>query len=157
MTTRMNTSLLIVGALLLTGPALAADPAPAPVAAQPAATAAPAMTQSELLERLAKKDDSVVVLDVRTAREFSAGHVAGARNISHDELAARLEELTGARDKEVVLYCRSGRRAALAAETLRGAGFTNLRQLEGDYPAWESAKLPVESETAPQGENAPAN
>ncbi len=157
MTTRMNTSLLVVGALLLAGPALAAGPAPAPVTAPPAASAAPVMTQSELLERLKKKDDSVVVLDVRSAREFSAGHVAGARNIAHDELAARLEELTGARDKEVVLYCRSGRRAALAAETLRGAGFTKLRQLEGDYPAWESAKLPVEGVAASQGENVPAN
>lgn len=157
MTTRMNTGFLIVGALLLAGPAVAADSATTPVAAPPAATAAPVMTQSELLERLKNKDDSVVVLDVRSAREFEAGHVAGARNISHDELAARLEELTGARAKEVVLYCRSGRRAALAAETLRGAGFTRLRQLEGDYPAWESAKHSVETVAAPQGGTAPAN
>jgi rhodanese-related sulfurtransferase len=150
----MNTRWLIIAAALLAGPALAADPAPA--AAQPAATATPPITHSELLQRLGKNDDTIVVLDVRTPREFAAGHVPGARNIAHDELASRLEELTGARDKEVVLYCRSGRRAALAAETLRGAGFTKLRQLEGDYPAWESAKHPVEGEPATQEGDPPA-
>lgn len=151
----MNTRSLIIAAALLAGPAFAADPAPA--SAAPAAAATPLITPPELLERLGKKDDSLVVLDVRTPREFAAGHVPGALNIAHDELASRLAELAGARDKEVVLYCRSGRRSALAAETLRGAGFTKLRQLEGDYPAWEAAKQPVEGEPAAQDENAPAN
>jgi rhodanese-related sulfurtransferase len=139
----MNRLSLIIGAMLLAGPALAADPAPAAAATAP--SAAPSITQAQLLRRIENKDDSVVVLDVRTPREFAAGHVPGARNISHDELAGRLEELADARDKEIVLYCRSGRRSALAAETLRGAGFARLRQLEGDYPAWEAGKLPIES------------
>ncbi len=142
----MNTRSLII-AMLLAGPALAAEPVPP--AAPPAAAVTPLITQSQLLERLERKDDSLIVLDVRTASEFAAGHVPGARNISHDELASRLAELAGARDKEVVLYCRSGRRSALAAETLRGAGFTKLSQLQGDYPAWESGKLPVEISPAP--------
>jgi phage shock protein E len=70
--------------------------------------------------------------------------VPGARNVSHDQLAAKLPELGELKDKQVVLYCRSGRRSQLAAETLGKAGFTKLRHLEGDYLAWEAAQRPIE-------------
>ena len=115
---------------------LAAEPAPA--------TPAPLISQVELLSRQARKDSDLVVLDVRTAAEFAAGHVPGARNVSHDELPARLAELASMKDKQVVLYCRSGRRTAIAANLLHGAGFNHLLHLEGDWLAWEAAKQPVE-------------
>lgn len=145
----MKTHFPFVAAMFFTGHVFAADPAPAPPPA--AATPAPLITQADLLARIEKQDDSLVVLDVRTPEEFAAGHVPGARNISHDELAARLDELTGARDKDVVLYCRSGRRSTLAEETLREAGFTRLRHLEGDFQAWQAEQQPVENSPAPQG------
>jgi len=107
-----------------------------------AAEPAPLITQPQLLTRLAQKD--IVVLDVRTPAEFAAGHVPGARNIPHDQLAARLDELADARDRDVALYCRSGRRTLLAEETLRTAGFTKLVHLQGDYLAWEAEQRPVE-------------
>jgi phage shock protein E len=113
-------------------------------AAEPAHANAALISQAELQARLDKKDPDVVVLDVRTPEEFAAGHVPGARNISHDQLAARLPELGELKDKQVVLYCRSGRRTLLAQEILRKAGFTNLRHLEGDYLAWEAAQRPIE-------------
>jgi len=105
---------------------------------------APLITQVQLLERLARKDPDLVVLDVRTAAEFAAGHVPGARNVSHDLLASRIDELAAVRDKQVVLYCRSGRRTLLAEDILRKAGFRNLAHLEGDYLAWEAEKQPIE-------------
>jgi phage shock protein E len=119
-------------------PALAADP--------PAATAAaaPVITQTELLARIEKKDPDLVVLDVRTAVEFAAGHVPGARNVSHDLLSSKIAQLGELRDKQVVLYCRSGRRTLLAEETLRQAGFTKLLHLQGDYLAWEAEQRPIE-------------
>jgi rhodanese-related sulfurtransferase len=40
------------------------------------------------------------------------------------------------KDAEIILYCGSGRRASMAIEALRAAGYTNLKHLEGDYPAW---------------------
>ena len=118
-------------------------------AAEPAAASAPAITatpisQADLLARLAAKDPDLVVLDVRTAAEFAAGHVPGARNVSHDELAGKLAELAPLKSKQVVLYCRSGRRTALAEQSLRGAGFTKLLHLEGDWLAWEAEHQPVE-------------
>lgn len=127
-------TLLATLMVLSAGAALAADPAPA----------APLITQSELLTRLEKKDPDLVVLDVRKPEEFAAGHVPGARNVSHDELPARLAELSSLKDKNVVLYCRSGRRTAIAEQTLRAAGFTKLLHLEGDFLAWEAAKQPQE-------------
>ena len=108
-----------------------------------AAEPAPVISQADLLARLAKKDPDVVVLDVRTPAEYAAGHVPGARNVSHDQLAARLGELSSLKDKQVVLYCRSGRRTALAEQTLREAGFTRLLHLQGDYLAWEAESQPV--------------
>jgi phage shock protein E len=110
----------------------------------PATEPAPTISQQELLTRLERKDPDVVVLDVRTPAEYAAGHVPGARNVPHDQLTAKLGELSSLKDKHVVLYCRSGRRTALAEKTLRDAGFTRLLHLQGDYLAWEAESQPVE-------------
>jgi rhodanese-related sulfurtransferase len=83
------------------------------------------------------------VLDVRTPEEFVTGHVPGAVNIPYDQVAARLAEVP--KDKEVVLYCRSGRRAGMAAEVLAANGYTRLKHLEGDMPAWIEKGRPVET------------
>jgi phage shock protein E len=127
----------------IVGTSLAADPAPA------AAQNAPRISQADLLARLDRKDPGLVVLDVRTPAEFAAGHVPGARNVSHDQLATKLAELEALRDKDVVLYCRSGRRTLLAEEILRNAGFAKLLHLDGDYLAWEAAQRPIERAPPP--------
>jgi rhodanese-related sulfurtransferase len=130
--------------------AVAAQPPAPPPAATPS-TAASAETEApphisapELAARLRKPDDKPVVLDVRTPAEFAAGRVPGARNISHDELPARLGEFAASKDQDVVLYCRSGRRSQIAAQVLREAGYTRLLQLQGDFPGWEASGQPVE-------------
>ena len=132
--------LLVAG---IASPAFAADPGPA------AASGAASISQADLLARIERKDPDLLVLDVRTAAEFAAGHVPGARNVSHELLASRLDELSAARDKQVVLYCRSGRRTLLAEDVLRKAGFTRLAHLEGDYLAWEAEHRPIERSPAP--------
>jgi rhodanese-related sulfurtransferase len=122
--------------------ALVALPA---LAGDPAAPLAPVSAKA-LEQRLGEA--GLVVLDVRTAEEFAAGHVPGAINVPHDQVEARLAELAGARDKDVVLYCRSGRRVQVAAGVLARAGFTRLSHLEGDFPGWAGAGLPTQV-TAP--------
>lgn len=117
-------------------------------AAACAGDAAGLISQDALLARQAAQDEALVVLDVRTAGEFAEGHVPGARNISHDELGARLGELAGARDKDVVIYCRSGRRTGLAIETLQQAGFKRLLHLDGDYLGWTEAGREVQRNAA---------
>jgi phage shock protein E len=144
---RIRFAELLASALLLvagiSSPAFAADPSPA------TPESAVLISQADLLARLERKDPDLVVLDVRTAAEFAAGHVPGARNVSHELLASRLDELSNVRDKQVVLYCRSGRRTLLAEDVLRKAGFTRLGHLEGDYLAWEAEHRPIERSPAP--------
>jgi phage shock protein E len=65
-------------------------------------------------------------LDVRSPEEFATGHVVGAVNIPHTEMAERWTEIAEHRDRPVVLYCRTGRRSAAAQQVLQERGFTNM-------------------------------
>jgi rhodanese-related sulfurtransferase len=98
-----------------------------------------AIGREELIERLRRGD--VVLVDVRPAEEFAAGHIDGARSIPLDELRERLAELPA--DREVVAYCR-GPFCAYAHEAvrqLRAEGRT-ARRLEEGWPEWRLAGKP---------------
>jgi len=74
------------------------------------------------------------LLDVRSPQEYAGGHLPGAVNIPVQEIEGRLAEV-GARDGELVLYCRSGHRSSRATEILRRHGFTKVHNL-GPMTAW---------------------
>jgi rhodanese-related sulfurtransferase len=139
--------LLLIALGALAGPvALAADPAPSTPSSGKATAAAPAaavqpMSQDALLQHLAQHPDHLFLLDVRTPEEYAEGHIAGAVNVPYDQLATRLAEVP--KDKDVVLYCRSGRRAGIAADVLAANGYTRLSHLEGDMIAWSEKGRPV--------------
>ena len=99
------------------------------------------VTRAELVARL-KRGEDVVVLDVRPAEEFAAGHLPPALSIPLGELRRRLRELP--RDREVVAYCRGPYCAFAhkAVRVLRQAGF-RARRLEDGLPEWKAAGLPV--------------
>jgi rhodanese-related sulfurtransferase len=99
----------------------------------------------EQLSRRLRSGEELVVLDVRPAEEYAAGHLPGAVSIPLAELERRLEQLP--RDRDVVAYCR-GPYCAFAPEAvalLRRRGFT-ATQLEDGLPEWAAAGLPVEVE-----------
>lgn len=104
----------------------------------------PLMGQEALLKRLNPPDPDLVILDVRTPEEFQAGHVPGAINVSHEQVEARLGELAAHKSRDVVVYCRSGARTALALAVLEANGFERLWHLEGDILAWQAANRPLE-------------
>lgn len=70
-------------------------------------------------------DAGAMVVDVRTAGEFQAGHLPNAINIPFEQIAVAFKERKIAKDKSVVLYCRSGRRSGIAFDTLVSEGYTN--------------------------------
>jgi phage shock protein E len=109
-----------------------------------AAAAGPGAIEPKALgERIAWADPSLLVLDVRTPEEYAAGHVPGAVNIPNGELASRVAELEGARESDIVVYCKVGVRAAEAIDVLGKAGFKRLFHLKGDYTRWTEEKRPV--------------
>jgi phage shock protein E len=117
-----------------TGTAIAQD-----VAVKETATIA----ADELMLRI-EAESAPTILDVRTPEEFAAGHVPGAINIPYTELEKRYSELELEGSDELVVYCQSGRRAAIAEAALGELGFTNVRDLEGHIAAWKEAERPLE-------------
>lgn len=108
------------------------------------AAGTPAVSGEDLAQRIAA-GDAPLLLDVRTPEEFAEGHIPQAINIPYDALAGRTGELgVEDLDREIVVYCRSGRRAAQAEATLREAGFRGVRHLEGDMIGWREAGRPCE-------------
>ena len=132
-----------LAALVAFGALACSDAATDPSAASDATTAT--IRGDELAARLGA-GDAPLILDVRTPEEYEAGRVPGAINIPHTELAARLDELgPGARDHEVMVYCESGGRAAVAEALLRDAGYGRIVHLEGDMSAWRREQRPCEN------------
>lgn len=84
-----------------------------------------------------------LVLDVRDATEFAAGHMQGAKNIPVAELASRLKEIEKFKDKPVLVHCQKGMRAKTACGILKAQQFTQLNNLQGGLDAWIEAKLPL--------------
>lgn len=70
-------------------------------------------------------------IDVRSADEFMSGHVDGAVNIPHTEIANRIAEVTDNRDARLYLYCRSGRRSGIASDVLTEMGFSAVENVGG--------------------------
>jgi len=101
------------------------------------------MTRAELRRRL--RDQDVVVLDVRPAPEFAAGHIAGAWSIPISDLQQRLGEIPT--DTEVVAYCR-GPYCAYADEAVRLLHHRGRRalRLEDGFPEWARDGMPVEAQ-----------
>lgn len=96
----------------------------------------------ELLQRQAS-GEKMLVVDVRSSEEFAAGHVPGAINLPHDSLTGSEPVLKDWKQKPVVVYCKSGRRSAIAAEVLEKQGFTQLEHLAGDMQGWQQQGRPV--------------
>lgn len=85
------------------------------------------------------------IIDVRTADEFSNGHLVNAKNIDWNSNAFEtgIEELN--KENPVFVYCLSGGRSSAAAEKMRAIGFKNVYELEGGIMKWRAANLPEEN------------
>ena len=93
---------------------------------------------------LSEPPANAVVLDVRTPEEFAGGHVPGAINVPHTEIAERLDEVAADRSRTVVVYCERGGRAGQAEAALLAGGFSDVLHLEGDMSDWRAQGRPLE-------------
>lgn len=96
-------------------------------------------------ETIAKRaaDPSLVLIDVREDREWNVGHAAGAQHMSRGTLESKIDAVVP-RDAAIVLYCASGNRSALAAESLKAMGYTNVASMSGGFRAWVDANGDIE-------------
>lgn len=100
------------------------------------------MAVEEFSQRMTSK--SVVLVDVRTPKEFAEGHLQGATNVTWGNEFEKQWNAAGIKKRfTVAVYCRSGRRSKAAAEFLVKQGY-NVIELEGGIMAWQKAGKPVE-------------
>lgn len=78
-----------------------------------------------------KLPDNAVLLDVRQADEFNAGHIDGAVLVPHDTIAEKIGAVVPDKNTPVYVYCRSGRRSAIAVEAMEKLGYVDLTDLGG--------------------------
>jgi len=104
----------------------------------------------EEVEKALSSGDDVVVIDVRSEGEFvgSLGHIKGAVNLPLGELSNKLdalsEQLAPYKEEPVYAVCRTDNRSAIAAGTLKKAGFKDVRVVTGGMTRWTREKRPVE-------------
>jgi len=94
------------------------------------------------LEDLKKKMDAqedFVLIDVRDKGEFIKGSIPSALNISRGLLEFKIGDKVEDKSKEIVLFCKSGSRSALATAALKSIGYTNVKSLAGGWVAWDKA------------------
>ena len=106
------------------------------------------------------ENPDVLLVDVREISEYEAGHIEGAVNIPIRTLTANLNQLPNL-DAPMVIICKGGARAILAATSLQLLGYTNVKTFWGGFDAWTAEDLPVstdgftfEAGTAPEFEPA---
>ncbi len=88
-------------------------------------------------------ETGVVVLDVRTPEEFMAGHIQGAINIDVEGTQFDSEITTLDKTKTYAVYCKSGRRSAIAVGKMKDTGFTQMFNLQNGVVDWQSNGLPL--------------
>ena len=111
---------LVIGGLLMLGQSVSANQT---------------MTTQELQNKLNAKEN-FVLLDVRTQEEYNAGYIAGAILLPYDEINVKATIVLPDKEKEIVLYCRSGRRSAIAKKSLLDLGYQKVVDF-GGVKRWE--------------------
>ena len=91
---------------------------------------------AEEAKRIMDSEEGYIILDVRTREEYDEGHIPGATQITHEEIAEKAENVLTDKEQLILVYCRSGRRSKIAAEALAELGYTNIKEFGGiiDWP-----------------------
>ena len=89
----------------------------------------------QLSPRALDQRKGMVILDVRPDKEYEQGHIPGAVHVPLADIGNKVKKLK--KDKELVVYCRTGNQSIWAIKRLMGMGYKNLYYLKGGYSAWK--------------------
>jgi rhodanese-related sulfurtransferase len=98
--------------------------------------------EPDALLKLINTQQTPLIIDVRTAQEFTQGHIQGAINIDYRNID-HAKNLESYKDKQIIIYCHSGRRAKIASNILYKKGFKHLIDLHGHMIAWKMLNYPL--------------
>ena len=82
-------------------------------------------------KKIMDSGEAYIILDVREQDEFDEGHIPGARLLPYTEIENKAQEILVDKDAQILVYCRSGRRSKIAAESLAKLGYTNVKEFGG--------------------------
>jgi rhodanese-related sulfurtransferase len=87
-------------------------------------------------KKMLEEDNNIILLDVRTQEEFDSGHIPGSILIPYDTILENSKEKLKDKEQTIIIYCRSGRRSAIAANDLIKIGYKNVYDMGGiiDWP-----------------------
>lgn len=91
---------------------------------------------AEEAKKIMDSDEEHIILDTREQDEYDAGHIPNALLIPYTEIEKKAEEILPDKDAQILVYCRSGRRSKIAAESLTKLGYTNIKEF-GGIVDWE--------------------
>jgi glyoxylase-like metal-dependent hydrolase (beta-lactamase superfamily II) len=101
---------------------------------------------AELAARVERREDNLVVLDVREKDAFDTGHVPGARHVPRGQLELRVDDELPDPSSRIVTVCEFGKISTLAAATLRELGFLRTSALDGGMKVWREEGFPISSD-----------
>ena len=96
----------------------------------------------EAVQLINRRD--AVVLDVRDAGDYKAGHITSARHMPENQIESRMKELDKVKTRPIIVSCARGNTSMKVANRLRKLGFTEVFSLRGGIAAWQQANMPLE-------------
>ena len=99
---------------------------------------------SKQVSSMLLKDKKIIVLDVRTAEEFSYGHIKGALNIDirQPDAFSKIDKLN--KNAKYIVHCRTNHRSGIAVNHMIQSGFKNIYQMMDGWSGWSMNNLPVQ-------------
>ena len=98
---------------------------------------------TELKSKIDQSNETLVLLDVRTVEEFKSGQIRNSINIPHEILLSNIDLVSEYSNEQLIVYCRSGKRAGLVIKALEKNGFNNIVDIEGGILAWSQSNYPL--------------
>jgi rhodanese-related sulfurtransferase len=100
------------------------------------------LSVAQVHDLLANNED-IVLVDTREDHEWETDHLPSAVHCSRGKLEFLIEDAVPDMNSKIILYCRSGARSALAAESLQKMGYTNVYSMNGGYQGWRQSGLEI--------------